>query len=252
MAMDAGTFTSQRVATWQGPDMALDAGTFTVSEAVSYSGPDMAMDAGTFGALESQDYSGPDMALDAGTFTVSEDVSYSGPDMQLDAGSWTFSKTLGDRYEGAQYVDGTLAFTGATTVYLDPSVYAVGGDYVLFQYGSFPGGHTDLDLYLTVDDSALPLCFVEVVQNKPHKSHIIARLKSNPTNGKQFVDGDLTFSGATTLYLDASLYATDGTYELFQVTGTVTGLANLTCVSELGLSVGAPFLDGNLVKVTLT
>jgi hypothetical protein len=62
----------------------------------------------------------------------------------------------------------------------------------------------------------------------------------------------LTFSGATTLYLDGELYATDGTYELFQVTGTVTGLANLTCVSELGLSVGAPFLDGNLVKVTLT
>jgi hypothetical protein len=43
---------------------------------------------------------------------------------------------------------------------------------------------------------------------------------------------------------------TDGTYELL-VTGTVTGLANVTCISEAGLFCGAPFLDGSIVKVTL-
>jgi hypothetical protein len=178
-------------------------------------------------------------------------VSWNGPDLTLAGGTWSWS-LMGDSYEGAQYVDGVLDFTGATTVYLDESVYTKGGNYVLFQYGSFPGGQTDLDTYLTIDDSDLALSFVEVVQDKPHKSHVVIKIKSNPTNGKQFVDGDLTFSGATTLYLDPDLYATDGTYELFQVTGTVTGLANVTCISEAGLFCGAPFLDGNLVKVTIT
>jgi hypothetical protein len=253
MQLDGGTFTAQRVVAWQGPDMQLDGGTFTADEAAGWAGPDMQLDAGTFSARDSASWTGPDMALDAGTFTITTlvAVDWTGPDMQLAGGSWSWS-LMGDSYEGTQYVDGALDFTGATTVYLDESVYPIGGNYVLFQYGSFPGGQADLNAYLTIDASDLALSFVEVVQDKPHKSHVVARLKSNPTNGKQFVDGDLTFSGATTLYLDGELYATDGTYELFEVTGTVTGLANVTCISEAGLFCGAPFLDGNLVKVTIT
>ncbi len=254
MQLDGGTFTAAVAVEYVGPDLSLDGGTFTVDEAAAYVGPDMALDGGTFSALELADYAGPDMALDGGTFTFQTlvAVNWSGPDMQLDGGTWSWTKTIGQRYEGTQYVDGQLDFTGATTIVLDPSVYAFGGDYVLFEYGSFPDGQTDLDTFVTIDDSGLLLCEMVNLQNKPHEAHVLLRLRSNPTNGKQFVDGDLTFSGATTLYLDPDLYATDGTYELFQVTGTVTGLANVTCVSEAGLFCGAPVLDGNLVKVTIT
>jgi hypothetical protein len=224
--------------------MALDAGTFTAQVQVSWQGPDMQLDGGTF------------------TFTTLKADNWVGPDMQLDAGSWSWTLT-GDSYEGTQYVDGALAITGPTTIVLDPGIYPIGGNYVLFQYGSFP---TPAQLSnLIIDATQLPLCFVEVVLDKPHKSHVVMRLKSGapgvvyptqptPTTltiGKQFVDGALAFNGPTTLYLDGELYATDGTYELFEATGGVTGVANLTVVSEAGLFCGAPFLDGNIVKVTL-
>jgi hypothetical protein len=178
-------------------------------------------------------------------------VSWNGPDLTLAGGTWSWS-LVGVSYEGTQYVDGVLAFTGATTIVLDPSIYTRGGDYVLFQYGSFPGNQGALNTHVTIDDSQLPLCELTQLQNKHNQHHVILKLRSKPTNGKQFVDGDLTFSGATTLYLDPELYATPGTYELFEVGGTVTGLANVTCISEAGLFCGAPFLDGNLVQVTLT
>ena len=184
--------------------------------------------------------------------TVSSGISvdWAGAGMTLTGGTYTWS-LMGDSYDGTQYVDGTLAITGPVTVVLDEGTYPRAGNYVLFQYGSFPGGQAALDANLTVDVSGLSLSYLEAVQDKPHKSHVLVRLKSNTTNGKQFVGGDLTFSGPTTIYLDESLYATDGTYELFEVTGTVTGLANLTCVSDAGLHCSPPFLDGNIVKITL-
>lgn len=65
------------------------------------------------------------------------------------------------------------------------------------------------------------------------------------------MDGALDFAGQTTLYLDADLYATQGTYEIFEATGGVTNLANLTVISQAGLTVSSIALDGNIVKVTL-
>ena len=234
--------------------MQLEGGTFTVDETAGYAGPDRALDAGTFSARESAAWSGPDMALDGGTFTFQTlvAVNWTGPDMQLDGGSWSWTRTLGQRYEGTQYVDGALDFTGATTIVLDPGVYATGGDYVLFDYGSFPDGQTDLDTFVTIDDSALPLAELVNLQDKPGQKHVLLKLRSKPTNGKQFVDGDLTFSGPTTIYLDASLYATTGTYELFEVTGTVSGLEHVTIISEQGLFPGPLSNVGGLISVTLS
>jgi hypothetical protein len=179
-------------------------------------------------------------------------VNWGGSDLQLAGGTYTWSLTTEPSTNGTQYVDGALDFTGATTIVLDPSVYAVGGDYVLFEYGSFPGGQTDLNTFVTIDDSALPLAELVNLQDKPHLSHVLLKLRSKPSNSTQYVDGDLTFSGPTTIYLDATLYATPGTYVLFEVTGTVSGLANVTIISEQGLFPGPLSNVGGVISVTLS
>jgi hypothetical protein len=238
--------------------------TYTADIFVDWAGPAASASGGTWTATEKASSAGASATADGGTWTFTQQVTidWPGPVATANAGSWSWLLT-GDSYDGTQYVDGALAIEGPTTIVLDPGIYPVGGNYVLFQYGSFP---TPAQLSnLIIDATQLPLCFVEVVQDKPHKSHVVMRLKSGapgvvyptqptPTTltiGKQFVDGALAFNGPTTLYLDGELYATDGTYQLFEATGGVTGVANLTVVSEAGLFCGAPFLDGNIVKVTL-
>jgi hypothetical protein len=154
---------------------------------------------------------------------------------------------------GTQYVDGVLSFAGGTTIYLAEAVFSATGQYVLFDYsaGSFPGGQAQLDANVIVNTDDLVLSGAPVLTDDPANERILLDLNSRPTNGKQFVEGDLTFAGSTTMILGATMYATAGTYELFEVTGTITGVNNLTCVSAAGLSAGTPFVDGNLVKVTL-
>lgn len=271
MALDPGAWSFEVSYAYSGPEVALDAGGFTASESQGYAGPSVAMDPGGFSIEESQGYvgptmaldpgawsfevaypfAGPTMALDAGGQSFSVAYPYAGPSVALDPGTWT-SQLEGDIFEGTQYVDGALAFTGATTIVFDPSVYDAPGNYVLFKYGTFAGGQAELDAEVTVDDSGLPLLYVEQIKNRTSKTHIDAKLRPRPTNGKQFVDGNLTFSGSTTIYLDETLYSAAQTFELFEVSGTVTGLANVTCISAGGLTCGAPFLDGSIVKVTLT
>ena len=160
---------------------------------------------------------------------------------------------------GTQYVDGVLTFSGSTQLVLNADVFTQTGTYVLFDYanGSFPGGQAALDSYVSgvMSDGAANLSGVQGFTDDTANSRVLLLLGSNPTNGKQFVDGDLTFTGATQLVLDASLYKTAGTYELFAVSGTVTGLSFLSCVSTQGLLCGTPFLvagSPNLVKVTLS
>jgi len=154
---------------------------------------------------------------------------------------------------GTQYVDGVLSFAGGTTIYLAEAVFSATGQYVLFDYsnGSFPGGQAQLDANVTVNTDDLILSGAPVLTDDPANERILLDLGSRPTNGKQFVEGDLTIAGSTTMILGATMYATAGTYELFEVTGAITGVNNLTCVSAAGLSAGTPFVAGNLVKVTL-
>lgn len=153
---------------------------------------------------------------------------------------------------GTQYVDGQLQFNGATTIYLSNAVFGKTGRYVLFDYseGTFPGGQPDLS-NITVDASDLIRSHNPVLTDDPENARVLLDLSSRIDNGTQFVDGDLTIDGATTLYLSADLYASAGVYTLFDVTGTITGTSNLTCVSMKGLSAGAPYKDGNTIKVVL-
>ena len=160
---------------------------------------------------------------------------------------------------GTQYVDGVLSFAGGTKIYLAEAVFSATGQYVLFDYSNgsfdyapFASGQAMLDAnVIEVNTDDLILSGAPVLTDDPANERILLDLGSKPTNGKQFVEGDLTISGSTTMILGSTLYATAGTYELFEVTGTITGVNNLTCVSAAGLSAGTPFVDGNLVKVTL-
>lgn len=160
---------------------------------------------------------------------------------------------------GTQYVEGQLSFAAGTTIYLSEAVFSATGNYVLFDYssGSFPGGQSELNSNVTVDASDLILSGVaapsgiSVLENDTLNSRIILKLVSNPTNGKQFVEGNLDFAGSTTMILSEAMYKTAGTYELFEVTGTISNLSNLSVVSAAGFTAGTPFLVGNIIKVTL-
>lgn len=169
---------------------------------------------------------------------------------------------------GTQFVDGTLRFTGPTTIYLSNSVFSETGRYVLFEYTTFDytgyaSEQAALDALVTVnaDDltlSELPALSVDVANNR-----IILSLKSKTSNGTQFVDGDLAIADGSSLYLSASLYATAGTYVLFDVTGTITATLSggspnyLTGLNVYALKSGRSvvgnraFKDNNQIKVTL-
>lgn len=186
---------------------------------------------------------------------------YEGPDVELDGGTFSAVKT-GAFKVGTQFVEGALSFGAGTQIYLYESVFSLSGDYVLFDYslGSFPGGQTELNNNVTVIAADLllsrlnPAGGIAVLEDQPAQKRIILKLLSKPDNGKQWVEGDLVISGPTQLYLSNRLFTTAGTYELFEVTGTVSGIANLSVVHEYGSLTGTPFLDpsnNKIVKVTL-
>lgn len=160
---------------------------------------------------------------------------------------------------GTQYVEGALSFGAGTVIYLSESVFSETGNYILFDYssGSFPGGQSQLNTNVSVDASDLILSSVaaasgiSVLEDDTINKRIILKLVSNPTNGKQFVEGNLDFAGSTTMILSEAMYKTAGTYELFEVTGTISNLSNLSVVSAAGFTAGTPFLVGNIIKVTL-
>lgn len=156
---------------------------------------------------------------------------------------------------GTQYIDGQLTISGSTTIVLSQAIYSATGDYVLFDYtnGSFPGGQSALGS-IVFDDSALLLSGVQAVTDDPINKRVVLSLGSRPTNGTQYIEGDLDIGSGLSIFLNATLYATAGTYILFSWTGTLTGNpATITCYPlKSGLSVvGTPYVDGSTIKVQL-
>ena len=186
------------------------------------------------------------------------EVGFEGPELELSGGSFRSVKTLNG--VGTQFVEGELTFNSGTQIYLYDSVFSQTGQYVLFDYssGSFPGGQAQLNSNVSVISADLALSEVPsasgmaVLEDQPGLKRIVLKLNSKPTNGKQWIEGDLIINGPVEIILTESLYATPGTYELFEVSGSVSGLNYLTCTCEANLSPGAPFQDGNIIKVTLT
>lgn len=163
---------------------------------------------------------------------------------------------------GTQYVEGDLSFDPGFQIFLYDSVFSQTGDYVLFDYslGSFSGGQSELDNNVSVTAVDLKLSYlnplggIAVLENQPEHNRIIVKLLSKPENGKQWVEGDLNFAGPTTIYLDQHLFTTSGVYELFEVTGNIYGVENLTAIHDGGFLIGTPFvdpLDNKKVKINL-
>lgn len=158
---------------------------------------------------------------------------------------------------GTQYVDGVLTFGNPTTIILSNAVFGQTGDYVLFDYsdGSFPGGQTELNNNVTINDDDLALSQFFSLTDDTANSRIILSLRSNPTNGCQYVDGVLTISNPITVVLNAALYKTAGTYTLFDWSGTgsfVGSATNITLIPPAGRSVASPpAVVGSTIQFTL-
>lgn len=166
---------------------------------------------------------------------------------------------VGPSMDGAQFIDGDLTIESSPAtkpvIKLTQELYAATGSYVLFEYGgTVVGSLSDL----TIDDSALALSSFASLTNDTTNKQIILALQSKATNGTQYIDGDLTIAGATTLVMSKALCKTAGTYVLFDVTGTITAgsLANLTVTVPQGRALDPavspnPFIDGTQIKITL-
>jgi len=164
---------------------------------------------------------------------------------------------------GTQYVEGELSFAPGFQIYLYDSVFSETGDYILFDYslGSFPGGQSQLNSNVSVVNVDLklsrlnPAGGISVLEDQPDNKRIVLKLLSKLDNGKQWIEGDLNFSGPTTVVLSEKLYVTSGAYELFEVTGNIIGFSNLTVVHAAGYFTVTPFIDPNnnkIIKVNLS
>jgi len=184
---------------------------------------------------------------------------YSGPDIDLDGGTFTATKAF---RLGTQYVEGVLSFGSGTQIFLYDSVFSRTGEYILFDYslGSFPGGQAALNNNVTITAVDLKLSYLNpaggalVLEDQPALKRIVLKLLSKPDNGKQWIEGNLVFAGPTQIILSDDLYNTSGTYDLFEVTGNITGLNHVSILHEFEMFTGTPFLDpanNKIVKVTL-
>ena len=162
------------------------------------------------------------------------------------------------KYRGTQYIDGPLTFNGTTTINLNDSIFNSAGRYVLFKYGSFPGGQTDLDNYVknNIIDTGLTNAYYDVTDpealiDDTVNKYIIIKLKTPPTVGKQYIDGNLTLGANVRIYLSKDLYKTAATYELFETTGGTITL-DPTVRAIMGgavLKAGIPYLTDSNTKL---
>lgn len=167
---------------------------------------------------------------------------------------------------GTQYMEPgtTLAFPGATTIVLSNAVYTATGSYILFDYSaagaSFPGGQAQLDANVVpyVDDSDLTLSGFGSLTDDPIAKKIILTLQSNPTNGCQYIESGVTLDlsgGTVEVWLNSAIYATAGTYTLFDWSGGgsfVGSASNLNLHPPAGLTVSVPpAVVGSTIQFTL-
>ena len=167
---------------------------------------------------------------------------------------------------GTQYMEPStvLAFPGATTIVLSNAVYTATGSYILFDYSAagatFPGGQAELNANVVpyVDDSDLALSGFGSLTDDTVAKKIILTLQSNPTNGCQYIESGVTLDlsgGTVNVYLSSALYATPGTYFLFDWSGGgsfVGSASNLNIIPPSGLTVSVPpAVVGNTIQFTL-
>lgn len=157
---------------------------------------------------------------------------------------------------GTQFVDGVLSFSGPMTIYLSDAVFGQTGDYVLFDYsgGSFPNPAQLSNI--TVDDTDLRLSQFYSLEDDTANYRILLKLRSRGSNGTQFVDGVLDISSPMSVYLSATLYATAGTYTLFDWSGGGSFTGSASNISLYPLKAGrqvvsGPTVVGSTIQFTL-
>lgn len=172
---------------------------------------------------------------------------------------------------GTQYMEPnkTLRFAGATTIVLSNAVYTATGSYILFDYSAagasfdfspYASGQAALDALVApyVDDSDLTLSGFGSLTDDPVAKKIILTLQSKATNGCQYIESGkvLDLSGGTVnVYLNSALYATPGTYVLFDWSGGgsfVGSASNINLIPPSGLTVSVPpAVVGSTIQFTL-
>ncbi|MBU6287404.1 MAG: hypothetical protein KGS10_04475 [Chloroflexi bacterium] len=141
--------------------------------------------------------------------------------------------------DGTQYIENEVVFpaSGTTTIYLSREIFGC-GSYVLFDYTASSSANPVQNLgNLALDISDLLLAGSYSITNVPTQKVVIATLNANPSNGTQYVEGTLNLSGATTIVLAPELYATPGTYVLFEYGSLVGSITNITILPPGGRSV---------------
>lgn len=175
----------------------------------------------------------------------------------------TFDPTL-TKYRGTQYIDGQLKFDGVHTITLNDTIFNSPGNYVLFQYGSFPGGQSVLDAYIKpyLDGSQLTYGYLDITDpavliDNVSTKQIILKLKTLPTVGKQYINGNLTLENGFKIKMSKDLYKTAGVYEIFETLGgtiTMDSSVRAYMIGNTVLKAGIPYLtDGDTkLKVDVT
>jgi hypothetical protein len=146
---------------------------------------------------------------------------------------------------GTQYIENVLTLPTSpdtTTIYLANNVFTEPGDYVLFDYSESTAPTPvvgDLSQVI-IDVSDLLLSDNYLLTNNTSEKKIILTLYGKADNGTQYINGTLNISSPMTIYLDATLFRSSGTYTLFDWSGggSFTGsITNITIIPPSGRAV---------------
>lgn len=142
--------------------------------------------------------------------------------------------------EGSQYIENVLTLPTApdtSTIFLGREVYNT-GTYVLFDYSESTSGTpvTGSLSQVTVDVSDLPWASSATLANDTARECITVTIQGAATNGTQYITGILNISAPMTIYLSYQLFASAGTYTLFDYSaGSFVGsITNITVVPPAG------------------
>lgn len=162
-------------------------------------------------------------------------------------------------FDGTQYIEGELVFpaSGTTTVFLSREIFNT-GQYALFDYSASSSGTPVQNLgNLTLDISDLLLAGSYSIADDPAQKIVVATLYASASNGTQYVDGTLTISGPVTITLAPELYATAGTYVLFEY-GSLAGSISDLIISpppgrqvDMSVSANGCAVVGSTITLTL-
>jgi hypothetical protein len=161
-----------------------------------------------------------------------------------------------------QWIDGVLTLPtspNTATIEMGPYAFPDAGTYVLFDY-SKSASVTPLigdPLQLIADGTALVACSNPVIFPSYSERKIYVQTSPGTSNGTQYIDGTLTISGPTTIFLSPELYGAPGTYVLFSYASLVGSITDLVISPTAGRRVDTSIAPngcavvGSTITVTL-